>query len=294
MLPDLPSLLRGAVGMTRKPTARETIGSVFQKQAARRPDSPFLRFEGDTLSYGEANAQVNRYANVLTAQGVRTGDVVGILMENKPEALLLALATVKLGAAAGMLNNNQRGEVLEHSLSLLDSRVLVVDEECAEALETLDSEPQAGSVMRLAELDALAADADSANPAVTETLSASEIAYYIFTSGTTGLPKASRMSHFRWLKSMSGLGSLGVRLRRNDTLYCCLPLYHNTALTVALSSVLGAGATFALGKKFSASKFWDDAQRNGATAFIYIGEFCRYLLGQPERPDDRNHGIRLM
>lgn len=294
MLPDLPSLLRGAVGMTRRPSARETIGSVFQKQAARRPDSPFLRFEGDTLSYGEANAQVNRYASVLTARGVRTGDVVGILMENKPEALLLALATVKLGAAAGMLNNNQRGEVLEHSLSLLDSRVLVVDEECAEALETLDSEPQAGSVMRLAELDALAADADSANPAVTETLSASEIAYYIFTSGTTGLPKASRMSHFRWLKSMSGLGSLGVRLRRNDTLYCCLPLYHNNALTVALSSVLGAGATFALGKKFSASKFWDDAQRNGATAFIYIGEFCRYLLGQPERPDDRNHGIRLM
>ncbi|MGC5162844.1 long-chain-acyl-CoA synthetase [Rhodococcus sp. DT1] len=294
MLPDLPSLLRGAVGMTRKPTARETIGSVFQKQAARRPDSPFLRFEGDTLSYGEANARVNRYANVLTAQGVRTGDVVGILMENKPEALLLALATVKLGAAAGMLNNNQRGEVLEHSLSLLDSRVLVVDEECAEALETLDSEPQAGSVMRLAELDALAADADSANPAVTETLSASEIAYYIFTSGTTGLPKASRMSHFRWLKSMSGLGSLGVRLRRNDTLYCCLPLYHNNALTVALSSVLGAGATFALGKKFSASKFWEDAERNGATAFIYIGEFCRYLLGQPERPGDRDHGIRLM
>ena len=294
MLPDLPSLLRGAVGMTRKPSARETIGSVFQKQAARRPDSPFLRFEGDTLSYGEANAQVNRYANVLTAQGVRTGDVVGILMENKPEALLLALATVKLGAAAGMLNNNQRGEVLEHSLSLLDSRVLVVDEECAEALETLDSEPQAGSVMRLAELDALAADADSANPAVTETLSASEIAYCIFTSGTTGLPKASRMSHFRWLKSMSGLGSLGVRLRRNDTLYCCLPLYHNNALTVALSSVLGAGATFALGKKFSASKFWEDAERNGATAFIYIGEFCRYLLGQPERPTDRDHGIRLM
>ena len=294
MLPDLPSLMRGAVGMTRKPSARETIGSVFQKLAERRPDHPFLRFEGDTLTYGDANAQVNRYASVLTARGVRTGDVVAILMENKPEALLLTLATVKLGAAAGMLNNNQRGDVLEHSLSLLDSKVLVVDEECAEALETLDSEPQAGSVMRLAELDALAADADAANPAVTETLSASAIAYYIFTSGTTGLPKASRMSHFRWLKSMSGLGSLGVRLRRNDTLYCCLPLYHNNALTVALSSVLGAGATFALGKKFSASKFWNDAGRNNATAFIYIGEFCRYLLGQPERPGDRDHNIRLM
>ncbi|MEE2034450.1 long-chain-acyl-CoA synthetase [Rhodococcus chondri] len=294
MLPDIPSLLRGALGMTRKPQARETIGSVFQGLAEEQPDRPFLRFEGDSLSYGDANAQVNRYAAVLTAQGVGVGDVVGILMSNRPEALLLALATVKLGAAAGMLNHNQRGEVLAHSLSLLDSRVLVVDEECEEAIDSLDGPPQAETVLRIDELDTLATQADSANPAVTERLRATETAYFIFTSGTTGLPKASRMSHFRWLKSMSGLGSLGVRLRRDDTLYCCLPLYHNNALTVALSSVLGAGATLALGRKFSASGFWSDAERNGATAFIYIGEICRYLLNQPERPDDRDHGIRVM
>lgn len=294
MLPDAPSLLRGALGMTRTPTARETIGSVFQKLAERRPDRPFLRFDGDTLSYGDANAQVNRYAAVLTARGVRVGDVVGILMTNRPEALLITLAAVKLGAAAGMLNNHQRGEVLAHSLGLLDSRVLVIGEECEDAIESLDGPPQAEAVLRVDELDSLAAEADSANPAVTERLQASETAYYIFTSGTTGLPKASKMSHFRWLKSMSGLGGLGVRLRRDDTLYCCLPLYHNNALTVALSSVLGSGATLALGRKFSASGFWADARRNGATAFIYIGEICRYLLNQPARPDDRDNGIRLI
>ncbi|WP_308196982.1 long-chain-acyl-CoA synthetase [Rhodococcus sp. CH91] len=293
MAADLPIVLRGAAGMTRKPHARETIGSVFQKLAERHPERLFLRFDGDSLSYGEANARVNRYASVLADRGVRTGDVVGILMGNRPETLLLALATVKLGAAAGMLNVNQRGEVLEHSLSLLDSTVLVVGEECEDAVRSLGGEPQAGTVLRLEELDALARDADSSDPAVTAELRASETAYYIFTSGTTGLPKASRMTHFRWLKSMSGLGSLGVRLRRDDVLYCCLPLYHNNALTVALSSVLAAGAGFALGRKFSASNFWDDAQNNGATAFIYIGEICRYLLNQPVREDDDRRGIRL-
>ncbi|AUM15974.1 long-chain-acyl-CoA synthetase [Rhodococcus ruber] len=294
MLPDVPSLLRGAAGLTRRPEARESIGSVFQRLAERNPDRPFLRFEGDALSYGDANAQVNRYAAVLTAQGVRTGDVVAVLMKNRPEALLVALATVKLGAAAGMLNHHQRGEVLAHSLDLLDSRVLVVGEECEEALESLDGPPPAGKVLRVGELDDLAVAADSANPAVTERLQAKETAFFIFTSGTTGMPKASRMTHYRWLKSMSGLGSLGVRLRRDDTMYCCLPLYHNNALTVSLSSVLAAGATFALGRKFSATGFWADAKRNDATAFVYIGEICRYLLNQPPSPDDRDHGIRLM
>ena len=66
-------------------------GRRFPGRRIQQPGVTILRFEGDTLSYGEANAQVNRYANVLTAQGVRTGDVVGILMENKPEALLLEL-----------------------------------------------------------------------------------------------------------------------------------------------------------------------------------------------------------
>lgn len=294
MAADLPIVLRGVAGMARRPSARETIGSVFQKVADRNPERTFLRFEGQSLSYGDANAQVNRYAAVLTSQGVRRGDVVAVLMGNRPETLLVALAAVKLGAAAGMLNTNQRGDVLEHSLSLLDARVLVVEEELEEALESLDASPTAGTTLRLAELDTLAVGADAADPAITEQLRASETAYYIFTSGTTGLPKASKMSHFRWLKSMSGLGSLGVRLRRDDVLYCCLPLYHNNALTVALSSVLAAGATFALGRKFSASNFWKDAERNGATAFVYIGEICRYLLGRPRREDDASHGIRLV
>src|SRR3546814_6634803 len=65
--------------------------------------------------------------------------------------------------------------------------------------------------------------------------------FYIFTSGTTGLPKASRMTHYRWMRSMAGVGQLAVRMRRDDVLYCALPLYHNNALTVSWSAMLGAG-----------------------------------------------------
>ncbi|WP_372442244.1 long-chain-acyl-CoA synthetase [Prescottella equi] len=294
MATEIPSLARGALGLTRKPDARESIGRVFQDLARRQPDRPFVRFDGASISYRQANERVNRYADVLVQQGVERGDVVGILMKNRPETLLLTLAAVKLGAVAGMLNHNQRGEVLAHSLSLLDGRVLVVGEECDEAISSLSGAPHADTVLSAGKLDELAESADPSNPAVCEQIQAKERAFYIFTSGTTGMPKASLMSHFRWLKSMSGLGAMGVRLRRNDTLYCALPLYHNNALTVSLSSVLSSGATFAIARTFSASRFWDDAKLNGATAFVYIGEVCRYLLNQPERPSDRDNGIRLM
>ena len=102
------------------------------------------------------------------------------------------------------------------------------------------------------------------------------------------------MTHRRWLAALAAFGGLGLRLKRSDTLYSCLPLYHNNALTVALSSVINSGATLALGKSFSASRFWDEVIASQATAFIYIGEICRYLLNQPAKATDRAHQVRLI
>lgn len=108
------------------------------------------------------------------------------------------------------------------------------------------------------------------------------------------MPKASVMTHYRWHRCMLGMGMLGLRLRKDDVLYCALPLYHNNAMTVSLGAVIGAGACLALARKFSASGFWQDIRRNGATSFSYIGELCRYLLNQPQKPDDAKHGVRAI
>ena len=103
------------------------------------------------------------------------------------------------------------------------------------------------------------------------------------------------MTHQRWLRAPgAGFSGLGVRLRGNDTMYCALPLYHNNALTVALSSVIDAGATLALGARLSVSRFWDEVIAMDATAFIYIGELCRYLLNQPPKPTDRAHKVGVI
>ncbi|WP_431967544.1 long-chain-acyl-CoA synthetase [Nocardia sp. bgisy134] len=289
---DAPGIVRNARGLLVRPGDKASVGLFFQRNAHRHPDRVFLRFEGRAYRYGEANAEVNRYANVLAERGVRRGDVVGVLMTNRPETLFTVLATVKLGATVGLLNHNQRDQVLAHSFGLLGSVLNVVGEECREALDSL-AEPLP-NVLYGNDLARAARTADAADPAVCAQVTARERAFLIFTSGTTGLPKASVMTHLRWTKSMAGLGGLGIRLRGNDTLYCCLPLYHNNALTVALSSVLAGGSAYALGRKFSASGFWDEIIREQATAFIYIGELCRYLLNQPARPADRQHRVRLV
>ncbi len=295
MAPSVPLILRHAPGLIHRPAdAKRTIGAVFQREAGAHPGRPFVRFEGRTTTYGEANRIVNRYAATLAGLGVKTGDVVAILAKNSTTDLLLMLATVKLGAVAGMLNYNQRGKVAEHSMSLLNASVLVWDPETAEAFESIPKSALPQHVFDFDAFDEASASASETNPAVTATLPASTKAFYIFTSGTTGLPKASVMSHNRWLASYSGIGGMAVRLRHSDTLYVPLPLYHNNALSVSLSSVLAAGACIAIGKQFSASKFWDDVILNRATAFCYIGELCRYLLAQPPKSTDRAHSVRII
>lgn len=292
LVADAPAILRGVrTGLLARPTSKASIGKVFQERAARFGDRVFIRFGDQRLTYREANETVNRYAAVLAARGVGHGDVVGIMLRNSPNAVLMMLAVAKCGAVAGMVNYHQRGDVLAHSLGLLGAKLLVAESDLIDAVRDSGAPDRPETIE---EVERLAATAPAGNPASVAAVLAKDTAFYIFTSGTTGYPKASVMTHYRWLRALAAFGGLGLRLRGNDTLYCCLPLYHNNALTVAVSSVLNAGATLALGRSFSASRFWDEVIDYQATAFVYIGEVCRYLLNQPPKPTDRAHRVRVI
>jgi fatty-acyl-CoA synthase len=293
VLADAPVIVRGLLtGLLAQPTSKTSIGKVFQARAARYGDRVFIRFGEQELSYREANAAANRYAAVLASRGVGRGDVVGIMLRNSPNTVLMMLAAVKCGAIAGMLNYHQRGDVLAHSLGLLDAKVLVVESDLVDAVDECGGATVAPTTIE--EMEQLATTAPTANPPSASAVLAKDTAFYIFTSGTTGHPKASVMTHKRWLSALAIFGGLGLRLKGSDTLYSCLPLYHNNALTVAIGSVINSGGTLALGKSFSASRFWDEVIASKATAFIYIGEICRYLLNQPAKPTDRAHKVRLI
>jgi fatty-acyl-CoA synthase len=127
---------------------------------------------------------------------------------------------------------------------------------------------------------------------VRDGMKASDTALLIFTSGTTGLPKAARITHVRAQLYMRGFaGATGAKA--SDRIYQTLPLYHATGGLCALGAALLNGGSVVLRKRFSASHFWPEIIDEGCTMFVYIGELCRYLVNQPPSEDETRHKIRL-
>ena len=286
-----------------------TIATLVEKHAGRTPQQDAITFENQRYTYAQFNAAANRYARTLKAGGIGHGDVVGVLLDNRPETLIVVAALAKLGAASAMCNTKQRGNVLAHSLATVAPKAMIVGQELepafaeirhhtalagVEPLWCIASAAATGVPDGYRDLLVEASGQPTGNVDESRRVSSDNSCFYIFTSGTTGMPKASRMSHSRWLKGGAGMGLLGLRLRADDRFYCALPLYHNNALTVSWASVLCAGATLCLAPKFSVSGFWPDIRHHKATVFCYIGELCRYLLQAEPHDNDRQHQVRAV
>lgn len=295
--------------ISTKPHKKQSIGLLLEQQARKQPEHIAIRYQSITCSYGELNEQVNRLAHFMLTQNIQPGDTIGILMENRPETLVAVLATVKLGAIASMMNTSQRGEVLLHSINLVTPKLMLIGEEMLENMSTVEQQLPVALATQLyyvrdtghreapdyyQDIDPLCSTQSTDNPSTTADVALHQPCYYIFTSGTTGLPKASVMSHYRWYKSMAGMGLASMKMTRDDVLYLSLPLYHNNALTVSLAAVLGSGACVAIARKFSVSRFWQEVRDYGATAFCYIGELCRYLLNNEPSELDQQHKVRVI
>ncbi|WP_457787407.1 long-chain-acyl-CoA synthetase [Pseudomonas sp. PL-6] len=312
-LPRVPRMLRGLYyAGIRNREKKLSLAWALQRAAQLHPERPALLDEQRRLSYRQFNAWANRLAWAFKAEGVGHGSVVAVMLENRLELLAILAALSKLGAVGALVNTTQRGKVLAHSLNLVKPGFLVVGAELqaafAEVAGQLDN-PDAPRYW-VADQDCLE-DAGQApdgwrnpmqlargqaegNPPDSALVRMKDPCFLIYTSGTTGLPKASIMSHGKWIKAYGGFGHSGLTLSERDVLYLTLPCYHNNAVTVCWSAALAGGAAIALRRKFSASAFWSDVARYQATCFGYIGELCRYLLNQPETDIEKNNSLRCM
>ncbi|MES2919339.1 MAG: long-chain-acyl-CoA synthetase [Pseudomonadota bacterium] len=316
---QLPRLAQRLLALPRGlPALAETgllgrygLGWAVEAAAARHPDALAIRSREGDLSYREFNARANRVAHFYRRQGLRRGEVVAVLLENRPEFLVVVTGLAKIGVVAALLNTSQSGRVLAHSIALVKPRCLIAGEELRAQVESLlpelDIAPEARHWLADAapgapvtavptgwlDLGAALPACASANPDSTRRIRKTDGLFYIYTSGTTGLPKAAVLSQGRWTMAYHGMG-MALQLDRHDVLYSTLPLYHGTALIACWSAVLQAGAAIALRRRFSASEFWNDCRDVGATAFGYVGELCRYLMAQPPSAGDRDHRVRKM
>ncbi|XP_060752417.1 long-chain fatty acid transport protein 6 [Tachysurus vachellii] len=288
-----------------KKTKIVTVMDRFVQQAQRIPDKPFLIFEGCAYTYKEIDERSNRVARALQLNStVNRGDTVALLMSNEPDFLCVWFGLSKLGCAVAFLNTNIKSRSLLHCFNSCGAKLLVVGADLLDTLKDVLPNLQEDNISVWAMkqdvshpgvhclLDKL--DQASCDPLPAElraTTCIKDATLYIFTSGTTGLPKAAVISHLQSLKASSGFWIYGGTAE--DVIYTPLPLYHSAASLIGVCGTIELGATCILKKKFSASQFWNDCRKYNVSIFQYIGELCRYLCNQPKAENEKNHKVRM-
>jgi fatty-acyl-CoA synthase len=287
---------------TIAPDSPHLITDDLEAAVDRWREREALSFEGRKLTYGEMDALANRYAHWTEAAHIRRGETVALLLPNRIEYLPIWYGLSKVGVATALINNQLTGDALAHCLNIVGAGHCIVDDETAPALEAARNKldhttlewtigeahgDQRDLAQALRSCSGLRPDR-----ARREGLTGADTALYIFTSGTTGLPKAARITHMRAQLYMRGFAG-ATDARPADRIYVALPFYHATGGLCGAGAALLNGGAVVMRKHFSASQFWADVVAERCTMFVYIGELCRYLANQAESPDETRHSLRL-
>jgi fatty-acyl-CoA synthase len=213
---------------------------------------------------------------------------VGVLLENVPEYVFVLGGAALAGAVVVGVNPTRRGEELARDIRHTDCRVVLTDSDQASLLDGLDLGGAPVVTVDGPEWKALVAQHAGAEvPAALP--SADDLYLLLFTSGSTGAPKAVKVSQGRAARTAE---SSAVAFTSDDVLYCSMPLFHGNALLANLFPALVKGASVALRARFSASAFLPDVRRYGCTYFNYVGRALSYILATPETPDDKDNRLK--
>ena len=308
----VPHILNGLrQAYVRTPSSPTGLGIAFEKAVKRNPKGIALLFEDQSYSYQALNAWANQIAHYYLSIGAKKGDVIAVMIENRPELIATIIALAKIGVTIALVNTSQVGKVLTHSINLVKPIALIAGEEVRTAIDDIRSDlnitadrlywfadqitrqdagiaPQ-GYANLAQQIDAF----PTFNPSTTHTVKGKDGLFYIYTSGTTGLPKAVIFTHSRWTLAYGTYGHI-LNLGQDDVMYVTLPLYHATGAVVCWCGVIAGSATLAIRRKYSTSAFWKDVQKFNASAIGYVGELCRYLMDAPATELDRTHRVTKM
>ncbi|WP_332662588.1 AMP-binding protein [Aeromicrobium sp.] len=260
--------------------------------ARAEQDSPALLTHERSWTWRELVADASARAGAIAGLlDPRRPPHVGLLMDNTPEMLLGLTAAGLGGHVAVGVNSTRRGDALVADLRRADVQLLLTDATQRHLLDGLDL-----SGIQLIDTDSPGWHDQLAQPVlepVDRTPTDDALFMLIFTSGTSGRPKAVRITHEkvtypgRYLSERFGLTAADVH-------YVAMPLFHSNAVMAGWAPALTTGAAVALREKFSASEFLADVRRFGATYASYVGKPLTYVLATPERPDDADNPLRMV
>lgn len=304
-LPNI--ILNGIPALLSSDKDVNSIGKVLEDNAIRFKNKNAILFEDKKWTHEELNQISNQYAHMFLHFGVKEGQVVIVFLENRPDVVFIVSALAKIGAIASLVNSNQKSNVLKHSINQKNDGFFIVGSELMNQFSEIQDEIVSPSFKVFLGVDdrktaGLKNDFISVNKILdkfpktnihgVQSMQSGTPFAFIFTSGTTGLPKASIQTQRKWLSCMSWFGKINLNLNSDDVIYVSIPFYHSNALLIAWSSAAASGAAMAVRRKFSVNEFWKDCIQFGATAFIYIGDICRYLNNAAPSEWDQKHQVK--
>ncbi|XP_077980056.1 long-chain fatty acid transport protein 2-like [Glandiceps talaboti] len=279
---------------------------LFEEVADKTPYKPFVIYNDTLYSYGDIEVMANKMAYFVKQHGLKINDTVAIMMYNEPAYIWTVLGLGKLGIKCALINYKLRSDSLLHCIGICDCKVLLVGEgddlvqavtdvssslmdkqmmiwsignkDCPETITKIDDE------LRMSKSNRPPRDGR-------RTITYSDPVVYIFTSGTTGLPKAVKFAHIRLV---AGAYRFRDYIHTNDVVYVPTPLFHSASFNIGFGNTVAAGATIVLSPKFSVRRFWEICCKHDVTVILHVGELCRFLLSAPEKPEERMHKVRCM
>lgn len=277
--------------LRRYPAHGNTLSSMLRSRASTQPDKEYLLFKGRSVNYSEVLGQSARVAAVLSQQGVKAGDRVGVMSANHPASVFTLIALAALGAT--MVPVNPEFGVDEAAYVLRHAEVCGVV--CApEALATVEAAcasmavkpwlllnapaPESAGARHIAVLESLCTAIGAAE--LPDHAAPDSVCVFIYTSGTTGFPKG--VMHSQKSLLLAGEGFVArMHLQPHDRILCVLPMFHINAIFYSFAGSLAAGATLILEPKFSASTFWRVVKDTGATEVNTIAAASAILMRRP-------------
>ena len=291
------------------PEDNASLAHSFEETTVKFGSNNFIFFEDEIWTYSQTNEAANILANKLINDGVAHGDKVVLFMENRPDYIISILALNKIGAIGVLINTSLTRNPLVHCINSSDSKKCIVGAELASPLEEVRGEISIKDKSDIywvkdgddyecpewaSNLKQLLDTSQSSNLSITDNVTAKDTAFYIFTSGTTGVPKAALFPNAKIIAASVNISKGGYRIDSSDCMYNCLPLYHSTGLMLGLCACVQVGAATFIRRKFSASAFWKEAKKFNTTAFVYVGELCRYLSFQDPSDEEVNNPVSKM
>jgi len=272
-----------------------------------RADDPRvgLVFEDRSWTHAEVTAAQADRAAILAGLRQPGPFHVALLLDNVPEYVFWMGGAMLAGAVVVGGNPTHRGDELARDLSHTECQLLITDTDHRGLVEGHDLGP-ALPVDRIVVIDSPTGDLDPSSDygrlvaeaagsplpdqqavGVTE----DSLGLLLFTSGTSGAPKACLCSQGR-LARIGAIVAQMFEITADDVCYVPMPLFHSNALMTGWTPALAVGATLALRERFSASQFLPDVRKYGVTYFNYVGKPLSYVLATPEQPDDADNTLR--